>query len=295
MLMKTKRAWLGLSLAGVLLTSPSVWADEDEAVDLLAKMRQAVHTLNYSGTLVYSQGNNLAHYQISHRLENGAEKQSVVQLMPATAAGATQGAESFSLQKFQQMQPTEEAYRLDLGGQEVVANRSCQIVVARPRDRMRYLQRYCIEPESGMLLKYSLMDGAHQSVEQVMFTALEIEQVQGSTQPILTAAPSAAGAIPATDWVFTSLPAGFQLAQDLRQDALNGQPPLRQLILSDGMTSVSVFITPQGSQGVVDSLALSAGATKIYTAHVAGHDVTLVGEVPVKTLKAIAENLQYVR
>lgn len=295
--MKTKRAWLGLGVAGVLLTSTPVWADE--AANLLAKMRQAVHTLNYSGTLIYSQGNNLTHYQINHRLENGAEKQSVVQLMPATAAGVPEGAESFSLQKFQQMQPTDQAYRLDLGGQEVVANRSCQIVVARPRDRMRYLQRYCIEPDSGMLLKYSLLDGAHQSVEQVMFTALEIEQAQGGTEPMLAAAPSAAptvpATVPATDWVFTSLPAGFQLAQDLRQDAINGQPPLRQLILSDGMTSVSVFITPQGSQGVVDSLALSAGATKIYTAHVAGHDVTLVGEVPVKTLKAIAENLQYVR
>ncbi|MFN3785717.1 MAG: sigma-E factor regulatory protein RseB domain-containing protein, partial [Thiothrix sp.] len=155
--------WLVLGIAGVLLTNTPVWADE--AAALLTKMRQAVHTLNYSGTLVYSQGNNLTHYQISHRLENGAEKQSVVQLMPAAAATGGAGAESFSLQKFQQMQPTEEAYRLDLGGQEVVANRSCQIVVARPRDRMRYLQRYCIEPDSGMLMKYSLMDGAHQSVE----------------------------------------------------------------------------------------------------------------------------------
>ncbi len=51
----------------------------DEALDLLAKMRNAVHTLNYSGTLVYSQGNELSNYQISHALENGAEKESVVQ------------------------------------------------------------------------------------------------------------------------------------------------------------------------------------------------------------------------
>ncbi|MFN3785718.1 MAG: MucB/RseB C-terminal domain-containing protein, partial [Thiothrix sp.] len=120
-------------------------------------------------------------------------------------------------------------------------------------------------------------------------------QAQGSPEPTLAAVPSTAAAVPATDWVFASLPAGFQLVQDLRQAATDGQPPLRQLILSDGMTSVSVFITPQGAQGVVDSLALSAGATKIYTANVAGHDVTLVGEVPVKTLKAIVENLQYVR
>ncbi|MGB5600067.1 MAG: sigma-E factor regulatory protein RseB domain-containing protein, partial [Thiothrix litoralis] len=159
-------------LAAVLAWSTPSMADE--ASDLLAKMRNAVHTLNYSGTLVYSQGNELSNYQISHTLENGAEKESVVRL--AQGAGEDgENVESFSLAKLQQVQPQmEQVYALDLGGEEFVANRSCQVVVARPRDGMRYLQRYCIEPDSGMLLKYSLVDRSHRSVEQLMFTALDI-------------------------------------------------------------------------------------------------------------------------
>ncbi|OQX01641.1 MAG: hypothetical protein BWK73_45375 [Thiothrix lacustris] len=283
-------------LAGVLAWStPSV---AHEAGDLLAKMRTAVHTLDYTGTLVYSQGNELSNYQISHKVENGAEKESVVRLAQgANAAG--ENVESFSLAKFQQVQPQmEEVYALDLGGQEFVANRNCQIVVARPRDKMRYLQRYCIEPDTGMLLKYSLVDRAHNAVEQLMFVNLEIAVPAQAVTP--SAAPPANSALPAaqppaTDWVFASLPAGFQQVQDLRQEGANGLPPIRQIILSDGMTSVSVFIAPPGAPSMLDSIGISSGAMNIYATEVAQHQVTLVGEVPALTLQRISENLQYAR
>ncbi|MDQ5770150.1 MucB/RseB C-terminal domain-containing protein [Thiothrix subterranea] len=281
-------------LAGVLAWSTPSMANE--AGDLLAKMRSAVHTLDYSGTLVYSQGNELSNYQISHTLENGTEKESVVRLAQGASAS---DAESFSLAKFQQVQPQMEAvYALDLGGQEFVANRNCQVVVARPRDKMRYLQRYCIEPDTGMLLKYSLVDRSHNTVEQLMFTALEIAvPAQAALQPappVANSTPSAA-IPPATDWVFASLPAGFQQVQDLRQEGVNGQPPIRQLILSDGMTSVSVFIAPPGAPSMLDSIGISSGAMNIYATEVAQHQVTLVGEVPALTLQRISENLQYAR
>lgn len=284
-------------LSGILAwATPSM---ANEAVDLLAKMRTAVHTLNYAGTLVYSQGNELSNYQISHTLENGTEKESVVRLAQGQGV-AGENVESFSLAKFQQVQPLmEEVYALDLGGQEFVANRSCQIVVARPRDKMRYLQRYCIEPESGMLLKYSLVDRSHRAVEQLMFTTLDIAASAQETLPAPAQASAASSvpivATPATDWVFASLPAGFQQVQDLKQDGVNGQAPIRQIILSDGMTSVSVFIAPPGTPSILDSIGLSAGAMNIYATEVAQHQITLVGEVPAVTLKHISEGLQYVR
>lgn len=283
-------------LAGVLAWSTPSLANE--AGDLLAKMRSAVHTLDYTGTLVYSQGNELSNYQISHTVENGAEKESVVRLAQGASASDAD-AESFSLAKFQQVQPQMEAvYALDLGGQEFVANRSCQIVVARPRDKMRYLQRYCIEPETGMLLKYSLVDRSHRTVEQLMFTALDIAvpaQAAALPPPVQPNPAMPAVLPPATDWVFASLPAGFQQVQDLRQEGMNGQPPIRQIILSDGMTSVSVFIAPPGAPSMVDSIGISSGAMNIYATEVAQHQVTLVGEVPALTLQRISENLQYAR
>lgn len=283
-------------LAGMLAWSTPSLADE--AMDLLANMRNAVHTLNYSGTLVYAQGNELSTYQISHKLENGAERESVIRLAQGKDA-ASEEAESFSLAKFQQVQPQmEQVYALDMGGQEFVANRSCQVVVARPRDRMRYLQRYCIDPASGMLLKYSLVDRSHQSVEQLMFTTLDIAPQSDSVAQFRADVPAVGKSpttIPSTDWVFAALPAGFQQVQDLRQDAIDGQVPLRQIILSDGMTSVSIFITPPGAPGILESLEFSSGAMNIYTTEVDKYSIALVGEVPVTTLKAISEGLQHVQ
>lgn len=285
-------------LAGVLAWP--VAGAADEALDLLAQMRNAVHTLDYSGTLVYAQGNELSTYQISHKLENGAERESVIRLEQGQGAASEQ-VESFSLAKFQQVQPQmEQVYSLELGGQEFVANRNCDVIVARPRDKMRYLQRYCIDPASGMLLKYSLIDRSHQSVEQLIFTALDIAPAAQSAAQFRADVTSPgktpdAPPPPSTDWVFGALPAGFQQVQDLRQDAVNGQTPLRQIILSDGMTSVSVFITPPGAPGILESLEFSAGAMNIYTTEVDGYRVALVGEVPVATLKAVGEGLQHVQ
>lgn len=266
----------------------------DDATALVARMRSAVHSLNYSGTLVYAQGNDLSTYQIQHSNEAGAEKESVISLEQAGKGGGE--AASFSLAKFQQVQPQmEQVYSLDFGGNEAVANRSCRIVVARPRDRMRYLQRYCIDPANGMLLKYSLVDQSHQAIEQMMFTSLD---VTGGGAP--AAAPAAMAAAPVEQpaapddggWRLTVLPPGFQQTKSLLQPVAQGQEPVRQLVLSDGMTSISVFIASTGSQ-VQPGAALSAGAMNIFTRQSGKYTVTLVGEVPVATLEDIAKGLQH--
>ena len=143
MRMKIETVLTSLLLAGVLLPSAPAYADE--ALDLLQKMRAALQTASYSGTVVYAQGTDLATYQISHTLQNGAEKGNVTRLSQGEGK-PTSEMESFSLAKFQQVQPNmQKAYSLDLGGEDTIAGRQCQIVVARPRDRMRYLQRYCID------------------------------------------------------------------------------------------------------------------------------------------------------
>ena len=297
-------------LAGILVWSGAARADE--AQDLLTKMRGAVHSLSYAGTLVYAQGNNLSTYQINHTLENGAEKESVIRLTQGGDGKTTESVESFSLAKFQQVQPQkEQVYTFDVGGKDWVASRECTIVVARPRDRMRYLQRYCIEPSSGMLLKYSLTDRNHETVEQLMFTLLDLNTTQPAAAsvtadvavPATTAAkaePLAAATVPAgskvsTEWTFSTLPAGFQQINALDVASEGARPAVKQMVLSDGMSSVSVFIAPPDNADVLKSVEYSAGAMNIFTAQVEKHSVVLVGEVPVATLRAISDGLKYVR
>ena len=273
-------------------------------------MRGAVHSLNYTGTLVYAQGNTLSTYRIHHAVENGAEKESVIQLSQGSEGKATEATESFSLAKFQQVQPQkEQVYTFDVGGKDWVAERECTIVVARPRDRMRYLQRYCIEPNSGMLLKYSMTDRNHQTIEQLMFTALTLTDAAtppSSDTPTPAAAPAmdanaakveATAATPEnatkSAWSFTTLPAGFQLIKSVNATAEQGKPAVEQIVLSDGMSSVSVFIAPPEQADALKGMEYSAGAMNIFTAQVDKHNIVLVGEVPVATLRAISEGLKH--
>lgn len=308
MLMNAKR-FLPLAVMAGLLTWSGV-ASADEAQDLLTKMRGAVHSLNYTGTLVYAQGNTLSTYRIHHAVENGAEKESVIQLSQGSEGKATEATESFSLAKFQQVQPQkEQVYTFDVGGKDWVAERECTIVVARPRDRMRYLQRYCIEPNSGMLLKYSMTDRNHQTIEQLMFTALTLTDAAtppSSDTPTPAAAPAMdanAAKVEATAatsenatksaWSFTTLPAGFQLIKSVNATAEQGKPAVEQIVLSDGMSSVSVFIAPPEQADALKGMEYSAGAMNIFTAQVDKHNIVLVGEVPVATLRAISEGLKH--
>jgi sigma-E factor negative regulatory protein RseB len=165
-----------------------------------------------------------------------------------------------------------------------------------------------------MLLKYSLTDSSHQPVEQLMFTALDIQPAaaDAASAPVAAAVPppelaAASASVPkAADgkdedakedhddaWKFGTLPAGFQQTKNLLEKGKDGKPPVRQIILSDGMTSVSVFI-PQSEGGAsAEVTEYSSGAMNIFTKQVDKHTVTLVGEVPVATLESIGESLKY--
>lgn len=289
-------------LAAALLTGMPIQSVAAEAADLVSSMRHAVYNLSYSGTLVYSQGNELSTYQISHAANQDGATDSVLRLSQGEDNSEVG---SFSLAKITQVQPQmDQVYSLDLGGQDMIAGRSCQIVVARPNDRLRYLQRYCIDIETGMLLKYALVDRSHTAVEKLVFTSLDIAPVtpkmQESMQPMLALAapsPSVDTAVGAKNsgWLFDSLPAGFRQTQQLTQQDVVGNQPVKQIILTDGMSSVSVFIAPQGHANTLNSLEFSTGAMNIYTVEIDQYIVTLVGEVPVEALKHISEGLRHVR
>lgn len=305
-------ATLGLPL---MWTPASVRAD---ALELLDRMQSAVYDLDYTGQLVYSKGDELSTYRITHQA--GQEQESVVRLNQGDGEHGN-SVESFSLSKFGNPHASgTNAYSFDLGGMARVADHDCQVIVIRPKDKMRYLQRYCIEPNTGMLLKYSLMDREQQVLEQLMFTQLSLDlksalapnealnlasaeavslSVAAMDKPMARVAKSSAApqeesaADPNTlgDWHFESLPAGFKVVKVIPQAANNN---VHQIVLSDGVAAVSVFIASATAAKNIDQLSYANGATHILGLELAGHMITFVGEVPESTLQAIQKGLRYV-
>lgn len=296
-----------------------------DALDLLDRMQSAVYDLDYTGQLVYSKGDELSTYRVTHQA--GQEQESVIRLNQGDGERGSP-VESFSLSKFGSPHALgTDAYSFDLGGLARVAEHDCQVVVVRPKDKMRYLQRYCIEPKTGMLLKYSLMDREQQVLEQLMFTqlsmdidsslasdeALNLASSASVSMPMaepssLSSKAAKANSVPANaaleaeaevandlnqldDWRFENLPAGFKVVKVIPQAANNN---VHQIVLSDGVAAVSVFIASATAAKNIDQLSYANGATHILGLELAGHMITFVGEVPESTLQAIQKGLRYV-
>lgn len=281
-------------LVGLLLSLPTLWAQPalaNEAEELLRTMQSAVHSLSYSGKLVFAKGSELAEYKIEHQPGQGnSSSETVIKLNKGDADNA--GAQQFSLINSSSLRlPDQKAYRIDLGGDAQIANHPCKVVVVRPKDKMRYLHRYCISPQTGMLLRYSVMNRQQQLLEQFMFTQLVVDSSgQQQNAQIQQQAVNVAANLP-TAWDFSALPRGFAVNQ---VKELPGKADAYQIVLFDGLTFVSVFIEPGDVQVSRQKQLPASGATNIVTRKAAGHTVTMVGEVPRETLQAIQNGLRHV-
>ncbi len=297
-------------------------ASANEALDLLTRMQSAVRDLNYTGHVAYTRSNELYTFSITH--EAGEDQETIVRLDSGSLGqAASNEVESFSLTDFDNLhRPAKDSYSFDAGQETQVAEQTCKVVVVRPKDKYRFLHRYCINPETGMLLKYSLMDRSQNVLEQLVFTQLEIGKqgdkpssarvtYNASFSPTTLRQASAVTMMrpqtladtddSATDksavlvldeWAFDDLPAGFQWVRTLER-VNNGKTD--QVILSDGMTSVSVFFTPVAQAEKLDDLSYAAGATHVLSDVMSGYLVTFVGEVPAATLQSIQKGLRHIQ
>jgi sigma-E factor negative regulatory protein RseB len=68
--------------------------------------------------------------------------------------------------------------------------------------------------------------------------------------------------------------------------------PTEHLVYSDGMASVSVFIDRADVELVAPEGPSRIGAAHAYTTRVGDHVVTAMGEVPLTTVRMIAESVE---
>ena len=105
-----------------------------------------------------------------------------------------------------------------------------------------------------------------------------------------------AGAAPArlAGWSLASELPGFQKITELKRRLGDPGRAAGQMVFSDGLAAVSVFIEPLESRRERTATGLaSMGAIHIYTREVANHMVTVVGEAPALSVQRIADAVEY--
>jgi len=193
-----------------------------------------------------------------------------------------------------------------------IANHQTLVVDLIPNDKLRYGYRYWVDKNTGMLLRCDLVAEDNTVVEQMMFTSLDylaqppvrsfdLKQFEHYEQQLLDDPEIDVIHSAPLQWAINTLPKGFMLTQSTmrysRSSAIQNaenpgsrQPDLLHLVYSDGLASVSVFI--EKNQGEEKHLqgASTMGAVNAFGNSVDDYFVTVVGEVPVKTVRSMAQS-----
>jgi sigma-E factor negative regulatory protein RseB len=86
---------------------------------------------------------------------------------------------------------------------------------------------------------------------------------------------------------------GFRKIVEVRRMMRDAQP-VAQIVYSDGIAAVSIFIEPISGREERPRTGLAGmGAVNVYTREVAEHLVTVVGEAPAASVQRIADTVEY--
>lgn len=292
-----------------------------EALDWLRKIYQATQSLSYTGTFVYQQGERSETSRITRLADSdgGIEKLEVLDGEPREVLrtrdeircylAATQtvkidrrrDARGFPALLPEQVDSLAEFYAVSLAETGRIAGYDCQAIVLTPKDDLRYGYKLWADARSGMLLKARAFNRDGRTVEQFSFTHLDIGSVPRERLRPPRAARNwrveQAGVAPTelahSGWSVTAELPGFRKIVDVSR-MLRDAHSVRQVVFSDGLAAVSVFIEPIAGRAEASRIGLAGvGAVHVYTREVANHLVTVVGETPAASVQRIGNTVEY--
>ncbi len=309
---------------GILLLACASLAQAQSPADALALLRkiyQATEKLSYTGTFVYQQGDRSEASRITRYAGPGGatEKLEALDGAPREIVRTREAVKCYlpeirtvkvdrrvDRRAFPALLPerlTELArnYEIALGEGARIAGYDCVSVVLTPRDELRYGYKLWADAATGMLLRARTFGRDGETVEQFSFTQLSIGNIprervkpkhKASSWRIEDATVTPAN-LAGTGWTVGAALPGFRKVTEVTR-RLGESRPVGQVVYSDGLAAVSVFIEPLAgrAEGVRPGLS-SLGAIHIYTREVADHVVTVVGETPAASVQRIGNTVEF--
>jgi sigma-E factor negative regulatory protein RseB len=311
-----------LTLLVVALVSTPAMADP--AMDWVQKMSMAMRELDYRGEFVYLHENQLESMRISHYKDENGEKERLISLngearevirdnqnLTCIWPSSRKVVVDFSRKNTfspifipEDIARLEKFYEMKLLGKDRVAGMSTVIVHINPKDKYRYGIKFWISDENGLMLKSNLINEDGKVVEEVMFTSLKLfdgeEKLVIDTMPKIDesftlvryhSGDSSKSFAADNSWQLSAAPGGFWRESVLKRQIPGTDLFVHQMVYTDGLSSLSIFIEKQTSE--TTSGMSSMGAVNAYIRIVNNHSVTAIGEVPAITVKQLAEAVSY--
>ncbi|MCL7422374.1 MAG: MucB/RseB C-terminal domain-containing protein [Methylobacter sp.] len=304
----------------LLLSTRTVFAADLElnARQALTKMTHAMRVLNYQGTVAFLRNGKLETMKYFHAAEEGIEQERLLSLNSplreiirdadkvSCLFKSTQQVvvdhrpvgRSFLVDLPQNLDELSAIYDFEIVGEENVAMLPAYVVAIQPKDDFRYVRKIWIEQQQFLPLKVAVYDLSDTILEQVVFTDLQVKE----TLPFVEVKfGEASGAVKhihqlqsqASDkaaFVINSLPTGFQEIFFTRRPMHNSNQPVDHLLLSDGFAAVSIYM--ENKNTTMQQGLQAVGAINSYSRTIDDWQLTVMGEVPAKTVKFIAEGIK---
>jgi len=308
-----------MAAGALLLCTGSVLADRsDEPYDWLERMSAAMSQMDYQGTFVYVQGDDVVTMRITHVADDAGIRERMVSMSgsPREFLRDSNGVRwvlgddhsvladpAFKRSFFPQLpidhqDRTQRCYALELGGTGRIAGQKVRAVSVLPKDHFRYGYRLWLEERSALMLKWELVDGDRKPLAKLMFTdvrmgsEVDTSELVPSSQlkkfrTVESRLPTGRGeAAAAPRWQPSRLPPGFELT-DHRLFGQHGRGIFEHLVYSDGLAAVSVYVeSDEGEEGQAAGLS-RMGTTHAFSRLSDGVFITVIGDVPEATVRYI--------
>lgn len=285
----------------------------------------AGHERDYSGVFVYQHDDTVETSRITHIIDSGTEyerlegldgpKSEILrhdgQVWMSSEHGmlqmdSQQGRGRFPSLLPQQLTALTENYQAKQVGKERVAGYDAQVILFQPKDTLLYSHKIWVHSESGLLLKAAVLDDKSKVVEQYAFTQLQIggkidrawikSKIAANFNDTKKTKQVDAAPIPVhfkSGWNVNFLPAGFKKITELERPMHGKHLPVTQIVYSDGLSAVSVFVELNDhDEDDLDGLS-NRGAMTLYHKVVGENLYTVVGEVPPRTIAKILDSISH--
>lgn len=321
------RRWLGFVFSACALCvgqSALAEARQDDPLKILARISGAPATTSFSGVFVYQSGSFSETSRISHLVTSGLvqERLEVLDGSPREVVRQNDLVTCYMPEEklvisdhkphrkpFQALMPERlhdlaERYRLIQGGHVRVAGVETDFVTLEPRDNFRYGRQLWAERNSGLLVRARTLNEQGKIIEQFTFSqivlgsdidpaALRSKYAANASEWKHRGASAPESRSEPFKWHFANTVAGFQQTAEMRRHfRVSDKHASWQVVFSDGLAAVSIFIEAVDEQQRPEVGAFQHGAISIYKRQVPGYLITALGEVPQVTVQRFADGLE---
>ena len=193
-------------------------------------------------------------------------------------------------------------YQLSFGEKKRVADRMAQHIELKAKDNLRFNYHIWIDDKNLLPLKLIVTNNNNQPIEQSTFTNISLSEVIDKnifekninlSKVYVSKNKFIENYVSNKFWNLKDLPSGFKEV-DLISRRVNGLNLLDyQIIFSDGLAYVSLFIRPitRGTEPKEGTVAI--GPTNISARYQDGYQIMSVGMVPPETVNTFSGAIEF--